>query len=188
LEVKGDFFRTRNNARPIEFSGIPTKQDLVTLLEKSLRERAVVKGREFERFFQLLMCKENNFEYSFTHPRTRTGEIDFVYKHTMKDPFWDLSPYVCIECKNWTDNIASVQMGHLGNLVKDKFPLSCIGVYLTTSAYDPSAYETIKEFRNMHKIILIPVEGKHIKDMIEKGFEKFTKEVCEYTVFKRKKP
>jgi hypothetical protein len=185
LEVKGDFFQDYQVAQPLELNEIPTKQNLRQQLKLSLAEQKNEKGTAFELFFESLMKTESKFNFSYKHPRSPIGEIDYVYTHEIKDSFWQKFSYICIECKNWKDNISSVEMGHLGDLVEEKEPFSCLGVYITTSAYDPSADEVIKKYRLKNEIILIPVEGKHIEQIIENGFEKTIKNICELTFFKK---
>jgi hypothetical protein len=187
LEVKGDFFREYQVAEPLEIYGIPSKQELFQSLKRSIAEQTNAKGKEFELFFESLMKAEKNFEFSWKHPRSPMGEIDYVYTHKIQNSFWAKFSYVCIECKNWKDNISSVEMGHLGDLVDEKAPFACLGVYVTTSAYDPSAYATISKFRFKNKILLVPIEAKHLESLIQDGFEKTIRDVCEHTVFKNKR-
>ncbi len=186
LEVKGDFFRDYIAAKPLDINGIPTKQELLQRLDQSIAEKTNEKGTMFELFFESLMKTESNFQFSWKHPRSPNGEIDYVYTHELKNSFWSMFSYICIECKNWKNNISSVETGHLGDLVEEKDPFACLGVYITTSAYDPSAYADIRKYRLKNRIIIVPIEGKHLQGLIQEGFEKTVQEVCEHTVFKNK--
>lgn len=165
----------------------PSERKLHLLLNDSLEEKdKSKKGWKFEVFFENLMIREPNFEFRFKHPRSRTGEIDYVYAHNLQDQyFWRISPYICIECKNWKDNITSVEINHFADLIEEKAPLSCCGVYLTTSSYEPSAKEAIKNCRIRNRILIIPVERKHLADLIKVGFEDFIRKLCEEKVFKK---
>lgn len=187
LEVKGDFFRNAIMTEPLVIKCKPTKQELLESLDKSLKEKKDKKGREFENFFEGFMNTQENFEFSFKHPRTAMGEIDYVYTHKLENSFWKMFSYICVECKNWKENISSVEMGHLGDLVEEKFPFPCIGIYITTSNYDPSAFEVMKKYRLKNNIVLVPIDGKQIKDLVENGFENTVKRISEYIFFKSKK-
>lgn len=189
LEVKESFFRKAHKVSVVQIVETPTKRELHALLDSSMKERSrSKKGWIFEGFFEKLMITEKNFELKFKHPRSKTGEIDYVYHHNieMGRSFWGLSPYICIECKNWKDNISSVEIGHLVDLVREKGPLSCCGVYLTSSSYDPSATERIKTARVMDRILIIAVDGKNLKGLVDCGFRNFVEDLCEEQVFKDK--
>lgn len=132
------------------------------------------------------MKREKEFKLTYKHPRSELGEIDYVYNHTLQNHyFWKFSPYICIECKNWTKEISSVEINHLIGLVRDKSPFSCCGVYITSSSYAPSAIEAIKQTRDRDKIVIVPVKGAHLKELIERGFKEFVQELCEENVFKK---
>jgi hypothetical protein len=189
LEAKEGFFRKAHKTSVVQTVEIPTKQELRVLLDSSIKEKSKrKKGWTFENFFEKLMSIEKDFELKFKHPRSKTGEIDYVYHHNIKMEcsFWSLSPYVCIECKNWKDEISSVEIGHLVDLVREKGPLSCLGIYLTSSSYSPSATERIKTARVMDDILIIAVDGKNLKGLIDCGFRNLVEDLCEEQVFKDK--
>ena len=175
------------SAPPILTEGIPTKKDLYRLLNDALKEKdRTKKGQKFETFFENLMQREKDFRLVFKHPRSELGEIDYVYSHNLQDHyFWKVSPYICVECKNWKGNIASTEINHLTELIRDKGPLSCCGVYITSSAYDPSATNAINYSRIRDRIVVIPLEGKHLPSLIERGFKNSIQELCEDKVFKK---
>jgi restriction endonuclease Mrr len=132
------------------------------------------------------MKKEKDFRLVFKHPRSELGEIDYVYCHNLQEHyFWKVSSYICVECKNWKENITSTEINHLTELIRDKGPLSSCGVYITASSYDPSAIEAINYSRVRDKILVVPVEGKHLATLIEKGFKDFIQKLCEEKTFKK---
>lgn len=132
------------------------------------------------------MKKEMDFRFVFKHPRSELGEIDYVYSHNLQGHyFWRISPYICIECKNWKANITSTEINHLTELIREKGPFSCCGVYLTSSSYSPSAKRAIENARIRDNIIIVPVEGKHLPSLIERGFKNFIRNLCEERVFRK---
>ena len=165
----------------------PSKEELYQLLNDAIKEKSrTKKGWKFERFFENLMQREKDFRLVFKHPRTRLGEVDYVFSHSLHHHyFWKLSPYICVECKNWKENITSTEINHLAALIKEKGPFSCCGVYITSSSYDPSAIEAIKQHRAIDNIVIIPVEGKHLNVLIEQGFSVFIQNLCEEIIFKK---
>jgi hypothetical protein len=156
-------------------------------LKEALKEKSKAeKGWKFEIFFENLMKKEKDFRFVFKHPRSELGEIDYVYCHDLQEHhFWKVSPYICVECKNWKENITSTEINHLTELIREKGPLSCCGVYITSSSYENSAIDAIKYSRIRDKIIVVPVEGKHLNSLIEEGFKNFVQKLCEKKVFKK---
>lgn len=149
-------------------------------------ESKTKKGWKFEAFFENLMQREKDFEFKFKHPRSELGEIDYIYSHNLQDHyFWKISPYISIECKNWKENITSTEINHLTELIRDKGPFSCCGVYITSSSYSPSAIEAINHSRVRDKIIVVPVEGKHLHSLVQMGFRDFVQRLCEKKIFKK---
>ena len=156
-------------------------------MNDALREKSKTKkGWKFEVFLENLMQKEKDFRFVFKHPRSELGEIDYVYSHNLQDHhFWKVSPYICVECKNWKENISSSEINHLKELIREKGPFSCCGVYITSSSYHPSAINAINYSRVMDNIIIVPVEGKHLTSLIEQGFKDFIQKLCEEKIFKK---
>lgn len=142
------------------------------------------KGYMFELFFENLMSRENEFAKVYKHSRSKLGEVDFVFRNEGKDSFWQMTPYVCVECKNWERKISSKEMDHFVNLIRDKSPLSCFGVFVTTSSYEDSAKTSMSNARIADKIVIVPVEKKHLKALIEGGFQDCVRKLCEETIFK----
>ena len=156
------------------------------MLASALAEEASRKGWAFERFYEHLMAREPDFIQKLKHARSEIGEIDYVYAHNLQDDaFWRVSSYICVECKNWVDNITSNEMHHLTELIREKGPLSCCGVFITSSSYDPSAVTAMRDARIRDKILIIPIEGKDLEDLIEYGFKDLVRKLCEQKVFKR---
>jgi len=156
-------------------------------LDDAVRERDnTKKGWKFEVFFENLMQREKDFRLVAKHPRSELGEIDYVYSHDLvAHHFWKLSPYICVECKNWKENISSTEISHLADLIRDKELLTCCGVYVTSSSYDPSAKHAINQLRIRDRILIVPVEGKHLTHLVEKGFKDFIQQLCEEKIFKK---
>ena len=162
-----------------------TNEKLRELLKDAIREKNIAqKWKKFEIFFETLMKREKDFEFVRKHCRSSRGEIDYIYSHNLVyDSFWKKSPYICVECKNWKGKINSRDMDHFISLVKSMQILCCYGVYITTSSYEKSAYESIKNAKN-DGILIIPIEKKHLKRLIEEGFKNFVKKLGQEVVFK----
>jgi len=176
----------KRKAVPILVEKIPTREELEQLLSNALAEPDnTKKGHLFEVFFENLMAGEKGFTQVYKHSRSRLGEVDYVFRNEVKDSFWQMFPYVCVECKNWEKKISSREMNHFVNLIKDKSPLSCFGVFLTTSSYEDSAKTSMNNARIGDKIVIVPVEKKHLKALIEEGFKNCARKLCEETIFKK---
>jgi restriction endonuclease Mrr len=94
-------------------------------------------------------------------------------------------PYVGVECKNWEKKISSKEMDHFISLIRDKSPLCHFGVFVASSSFEESAKTSMNNARIGDRIIIVPIEGKHLADLIKDGFEKFVRQLCEETVFKK---
>lgn len=162
-----------------------TNDELEKLLIDALKERNLQeKGKKFENFFEGVMAREKEFEIIDKHSRSHQGEVDYIYRHNIKDdPFWKISNYICIECKNWKEKITAVEINHFISLLKEKSILACMGIFITTSSYEKSALESIRNAKN-ERLLIIPLEKKHLKRLIEKGFKEVVRKEGEKIVFK----
>ena len=157
------------------------------LLNDALNEPLVAeKGYKFENFFENFMHEQEKFHMVFKHSRSRLGEVDYVYRHDYADNFWRRFSHICVECKNWKKKITSTEMDHLVSLVKDKSPLSCLGVFITNTHFEESAKTSMKNARIGDKILIVPFEGEHLERMISIGFKDSVVERCEESIFKKK--
>jgi len=144
------------------------------------------RGYKFEVFFESIMSRHEEFTMIYKHSRSEIGEVDYVYRHELRDhPFWRISSYICVECKNWAEDISSTQINHLIELIREKSPFCCCGIFITSSSYNPSALTSIRDSRLRDKIVVIPVERKHLGSLIKEGFKDYIQKLCEKTVFKK---
>lgn len=176
----------KKKAVPILIERVVTNKELEELLNDALTEPLKTrKGYKFELFFENLMVRHKEFKIVYKHSRSTLGEVDYVFRNEVKDSFWQMFPYVCVECKNWEKKISSKEMDHFVSLIKDKSPLCHFGVFMTSSSYEESAKTSMSNARIGDKIIIVPVERKHLTDLVEDGFENSIRKLCEKTVFKK---
>jgi hypothetical protein len=154
------------------------------LLEDAIKEKDTgEKGRKFETFFETIMLSEEDFEFVDKHSRSQVGEVDYVYYCKVRDHvLWQISPMVCIECKNWNETISSEKMNHFINLVREKSPFSSCGVYVTSSKFSKQAKTAIRDARIRDKIIIIQIGGRQLNDLVDFGFKKYSLILCMNTV------
>ena len=99
LEVRDKFFRCQlcpkstlmgNQLLSTEKLRIPTKKEVHQLLRDAIEEEDTSKkGWKFETFFENVMKREKDFSLVYKHPRSKMGEIDYVYSHTLQGHyFW----------------------------------------------------------------------------------------------------
>lgn len=180
-----DFFVSRS-VPPVQIERHPTANYLKKLLKDTLEEvNPHRKGQKFEVFFENLISREKEFVQVFKHARSQIGEIDYIYRHNLRDhPFWKISSYVCIECKHWRGEITSYDIDHLIKMIKATGPLSCLGVFITSSSFSPSALTSIRDARLQDKLLIVPIEGKSLEDLVDTGFKELVGKLCEERVFK----
>ena len=126
------------------------------------------------------MAQQDGFVYINKHCRSNVGEIDYFYRCEYTDhPLWKNYPYIFIECKNWEDKIGSPELNHFIRLMQAKAFFNCCGIYLTTSSLSREALTTIRDARIKDKTLIIPIEGKNLPNLIEKGFKVYIQEACD---------
>lgn len=181
-----DFFRVKKSTPILPRSKLVThKAGLKRLLDLCLKESNLVKkGDLFERFFEGIVLRDAEFRIAGKHVRTKVGEIDYILGHELQTNFWKMSPYVCVECKNWIGTIPVGEVDHFVKLVEKVGPLSSIGIYLTTSKLSPEAKTTIRDARLSSSLILIAIEQDNLEGIIKTKFSDFAKVVFESTGFK----
>ena len=159
-----------------------TKLELKRMLENAIEEPIVVeKGKKFEHFFENLIGQRKGLVFIHKHPRSKVGEIDYFYRSELEGhPLWNY-PYLFIECKNWKEPISSEKMNHFIRLVKAKnfFHLLCCGIYLTTSNFSQAALTTLREARNVEKVMIITINKKDLLELIEVGVKAFLEKKCD---------
>lgn len=158
-----------------------SKLELKELLEDAITEKnGIKKGKKFEYFFENFMAQQDGFVYVSKHCRSNIGEIDYFYRCEHADhPLWKKYQYIFIECKNWGGKISSQELNHFITLIHAKAFLNCFGVYLTTSSLSSKAYTAIRDARVKDKLLIIPIEGKELFNLIEKGFKVYIQEACD---------
>ena len=164
-----------------------TKLELKRNLQDAIEEPiAVEKGKKFEHFFENLMDQQKGFVFIDKHPRSQVGEIDYFYRSRFKDhPLWNYT-YLFIECKNWKEPISSEKMDHFIRLVKAKnfFHLLCCGIYLTTGNFSRAALTTLREARNVEKVMIMAINKKDLLELIELGVKAFLEKKCDEVLAK----
>ena len=163
-----------------------TRSEMNKLLKDAIEEpKGVTKGKKFEFFFENFMAQQPRFIYIDKHCRSKVGEIDYFYRTELRDhPLWEKYPYLFIECKNWKEAISSEKMDHFVRLVKVKNVLLCCGIYITTSSFSPEALTTMRDARNVDKVMIIPIDKKDLPNLIDRGFKVFVQEKCDKVLAK----
>jgi len=151
------------------------------LLKDAIEEpNGVKKGAKFESFFENLMAQQEWFVFIGKHCRSKVGEIDYFYRSKLSGhPLWEKYPYLFIECKNWKETISSEKMNHFIRLVKAKNVLLCCGIYITTSSFSPEALTTMRDARNVDRVMIVPIDINDLPNLIDRGFKLFVQEKCD---------
>ena len=126
------------------------------------------------------MAQQQGFVYIDKHCRSKVGEIDYFYRVQLRGhPLWEKYPYLFIECKNWKETISSKEMDHFIRLVRAKKTFLCCGIYMTTSYFSPEALTTVRDARNVDKVMIIPIDKNDLPNLIDKGFKEVVQEICD---------
>lgn len=158
-----------------------TSLEFKELLKDAIEEPiGVKKGKKFEFFFENFMAHQEGFVFVSRHPRSKVGEIDYLYRNELfGHPLWEKFRYLFIECKNWKEHISSEKMNDFIKLLEAKNPFNCCGVYLTTSYFSPQAFTSMRDARLKSDLMIVPIEGKDLHGLIDKGFKILMQEKCD---------
>ncbi|AGP38783.1 restriction endonuclease [Sorangium cellulosum] len=80
------------------------------------------RGIQLERLMALLLKTLPGFERLDTRLRNEVEEIDIIVQNGSTDPFWQKeSPYLLVECKNWSKHVGSKELRDLWAKMEGRF-------------------------------------------------------------------
>ncbi|MDC0677454.1 response regulator [Sorangium atrum] len=80
------------------------------------------RGTLLERLMALLLKTLPGFERLDTRLRNEVEEIDIIVQNRSTDPFWQKeSPYLLVECKNWSKHVGSKELRDLWAKMEGRF-------------------------------------------------------------------
>lgn len=176
-----DFFRgTKSEGALPETQLLKDKVSLRNLLDSCFRTDDIqLKGRLFEQFFESVVSRDGEFKIVSKHARSKVGEIDYVLGHELQSNFWQMSPYVYVECKNWSKTIPVAQIDHFIALVKKAGPYCTMGIYLATSSLSAESEAAFRDARINDRLTLVAIQGNELQRLIEAGFNEQVRTVFE---------
>lgn len=125
------------------------------------------KGKLLEEFSKLFFSFEGGLIVDSVNFRTENEEIDLILKHKIDDPFWSQinSPFIFVECKNWSSKVGSDEVKLFKSKVTDHGNLTRIGILISVNGFtegiDTEQIRVVKEDK-----ILCAIEGKDIETFL----------------------
>ena len=125
------------------------------------------KGKLLERFSKLFFSFEEGLIVADMNFRTKDEEIDILLKHKINDPFWQQlnSPFIFVECKNWSSTVGPNEINLLGSKITNHKNLTRIGILISVNGFTKGI--TIEQMRvGSQDKILCAIEGKDIETFL----------------------
>jgi hypothetical protein len=141
------------------------RNDLKILWEALIKEpHKNKKGKRLEEFStQLFSFDQGLVVDSVNHP-TENEEIDLILKNKINDPFWIQlnSPFIFIECKNWSSSVGSPEIKLFKSKVDDHKNVVRVGFMISVNGFAKGL--TVEQIRAVSQDkILCGIEGKDIE-------------------------
>ncbi|MEA1925390.1 MAG: phospholipase D-like domain-containing protein [Candidatus Altiarchaeota archaeon] len=125
------------------------------------------KGKILEEFSRLFFSFDDGLVVDDVNLRTEDEEIDIVLKNKINDPFWQQlkSPFIFIECKNWSSKVGTDELKKFRTDVSDHGNLTNIGLFIAVNGFtkgiNTQQIRVVKDDK-----ILCAVEGKDIETFL----------------------
>jgi ActR/RegA family two-component response regulator len=107
------------------------------------------KGKALEDLLALLLKTIPGFDRLDTRLRNEIEEIDIVVQNNSIDPFWQKeSPYVLVECKNWSKHVGTKELRDLWGKMDGRYDRCRLALLVAPGGFAdtvPSALLTKKE-------------------------------------------
>jgi len=154
-----------------------TKQSVKKLWKMIQKEKTVKKkGKIFEEFVKLFLGLEPGFRIAKPNFKTKNEEIDILIKNKVLAPHWVSynTPFIMIECKNWTEKIEAGHIRKFVTTIRNHEGYSNMGFYFAVNGFTSGCKDELIGLRNT-PVSLALIDG----DMIE-AFLNGEKELREF--------
>jgi hypothetical protein len=128
------------------------------------------KGILLEKIISDLFVSLGGIEWEYRHRwSTSRSEIDLVFTSVGRNvAFTTNSPLIFVECKNQKDPVGTGEIGKFEMKIKDSGNECSLAFFVSWNGYTKGVEEELKGLRR-EPYLIVTMDGKGIKDAIEKG-------------------
>jgi len=124
------------------------------------------KGKALEELLVLIFSTLDGFIPSH-RIRTETEEIDISVRNESKDSFWSkFTPFILIECKNWSTNCGKNEFVIFQNKLTNRFGLSRLGFLVSLNGFRNTVTKEMLR-GSKTEFLIVPVDGNRLKELIK---------------------
>lgn len=128
------------------------------------------RGDALETLFEaILKTEEPELEVREKNYKTAEEEIDMILVNGLSHPFWiaQSSPFVFVECKNWSKPVGVKEVKELEMKMVDRAAICKIGIFVSMSGFAKTALDRLKKVQSKDGIIFA-ITGDDLRELITK--------------------
>ena len=145
----------------------------------------IKKGALLEAFSGFLFCFDEGLEVDAPNFRTKDEEIDLILKNKFEDPFWIQlnSPYIFVECKNWSSKVGSDEIKKFRGKLEDHKNLCRVGFFISINGFTKSEDIALIRVGSQDKILCL-IDGGDIQKFLDSklSLKEFLEELIRDTI------
>jgi CheY-like chemotaxis protein len=125
------------------------------------------KGALLEELLVLLFKSVDGFKHAETRRSSPDEEIDVFIRNESTDPFWsaERSPYIIVECKNWSAPIGPDQLVVFRNKIENRGGRCRLGFFVATGGFTKGFHTQSATFRK-GDILIVPLGPQDIEELV----------------------
>ena len=125
------------------------------------------KGRLLEDLLVLLFKTVEGFKHVETRRKSPDEEIDIFIRNESPDAFWvgERSPYIIVECKNWSTPVGPDQLVVFWNKIVNRGGRCRLGFFVATGGFTRGYQTQAATFRKDDHLV-VPVDAKDIDELV----------------------
>jgi CheY-like chemotaxis protein len=124
------------------------------------------KGFLLERLLALLLKSIPGFERLDTRLRNSMEELDILVQNGSMDPFWQKeSPYILVECKNWSKRVGAKELRELWVKMEGRYN-RCRLAFLVAVGGIAGTVRDLQLRKSENDMLVILVEGGTLDDFV----------------------
>ena len=117
------------------------------------------KGPLLERLILLMLRSIPGFEATTSNRRSDAEEIDVVVRNEAEGPFWSReSPYIFVECKNWSSHVNGRELLVLLGKMDIRFGRCKLGIFIAPNGFT-SGWNDLLTAQALGDRLVLPIDG-----------------------------
>jgi CheY-like chemotaxis protein len=126
------------------------------------------KGVLLERLVALLLKSIPGFERLDTRLRNSVEEIDVLVQNGSTDPFWQKeSPYILVECKNWSKHIGAKELRELWGKMEGRYHRCRLALLIAPGGV-ASTVRDLQLRKSEHDLLVVLVTASELDELVRR--------------------